>query len=88
MHMVAMTAFCEQTLTHTLPFCNAVEVPGLCDRVSRQNGWENPLEANVRILDQPEVDVARFVSHNRLSLDTHWNDVNADSNPYKYYFCS
>jgi hypothetical protein len=28
------------------------------------------------------------VSHNRLSLDTHWNDVNADSNPYKYYFCS
>jgi hypothetical protein len=75
LHLVAMAAFCEQTLTHTFPFCNVVGVPGLCDRVSRQNGWENPLEAFSWILTQPELDIARFVSHNRLSLDTQRNDV-------------
>jgi hypothetical protein len=75
LHLVAMAAFCEQTLTHTFPFCNVVGVPGLCDRISRQNGWENPLEAFSWILSQPELDIARFVSHNRLSLDTQRNDV-------------
>ena len=79
LHLVAMTAFCEQTLTHTFPFCNVMGVPGLCDRVSRQNGWENPLEAFVWVMGKPEIDIARFVSHNRLSLDTQRNDV--------IYFC-
>ena len=75
LHLVAMTAFCEQTLTHTFPFCNVMGVPGLCDRVSRQNGWENPLEAFVWVMGKPEIDIARFVSHNRLSLDTRRTDV-------------
>ena len=75
LHLVAMTAFCEQTLTHTLPFCNVMGVPGLCDAVSRVIGWENPLEAFVRILGRPEVDIARFVTHNRLSQDTKRSDA-------------
>jgi hypothetical protein len=75
LHLIAMVAFCEQTMTQTLPFCNVMGIPALCNTASCENGWENPMEAFVCILGRPEVDIARFISHNRLALDTKRVDV-------------
>ena len=69
LQLLGMVAWCEQSLTTTLPFGRLVGVPALCSSVGNLVGFENPFKVFQEITERPEIWLARYISYNRLLID-------------------
>jgi hypothetical protein len=69
LQLLGMVAWCEQSLTTTVPFGRLVGVPALCSSVGNRLGFENPFKVFQEITERPEIWLARYISYNRLLID-------------------